>query len=84
MFDMLVVIREYPKRWVGFRLNVEFFSNGAISMTGTDWTKNNQYSFTVYKPTSIRIILRNKGRNNDKSKDSDYVFGYLLFTSKEG
>lgn len=68
MFNGLVILKDYPKKWSCLRINVGYFSNGGIGMTGNEWTKNPQYLFTITKNTPIRIILRKSGLNDEDNK----------------
>lgn len=86
-FNKLVVLRELPNKWSGIRVFVEFLSNGPISFTGNSWTQNNQYSFTLSKPTNARLILRRRwGSYNDSSSSdpSESIYGFMLFKSQNG
>lgn len=72
------------------RIVVEFLSNGPPSFTGSDWTKNNQYSFTLTREVQMRLFLRRKwgtrqeeGERIDPKSDAN-AFGFLLFKSVEG
>jgi hypothetical protein len=83
MFNKIVVVRDYPSRWACVRIKVEYFSTGPLSLTNNEWTKNNQYSFTLIKPTFIRLVLRQIW-SGVLSVNEDDLFGFLLFTSPDG
>ena len=61
LFNCLVLLRDYPAKWSCSRINFSYFSNGAITITSNEWTKNPQYLFTLTKKTYIRIVLRKSG-----------------------
>jgi hypothetical protein len=58
MFNIIVLLRNYPQKWLCFRITFGFYSNGTIGVTSNEWTNNPQYLFTITKKTPIRIILR--------------------------
>jgi hypothetical protein len=64
-------------------------------MTNNEWTKNNQYHFTVTSPMNLRIAMRKVQVSSDEaivkrqvSKEEDYetnsIYGFLVFLCKEG
>jgi hypothetical protein len=61
-------------------------SNGPISFTGSSWTQNNQYSFTLSKAANLRIALRRRWGSyiDTELKEEEHIFGYMLFRSQEG
>jgi hypothetical protein len=38
-----------------------------MSVTSNDWTKNNQYNFTIIKKTCLRIVMRKILKSVDES-----------------
>jgi hypothetical protein len=67
LFDQIVIIRDYPNNWICKRILVELFSTGPMSVTNNDWTKNNQYNFTIIKKTCLRIVMRKILQSVDES-----------------
>ena len=84
LFNVLIIYRDYPKKWKCLRINVSYFSNGAVGLSSNEWTKNPQYLFTITKTSTIRIVLRKSGADIESSKDQErIIFGFLLFENKE-
>lgn len=61
-----------PSDWTGFMFHSNFFSNGLPSSSNTEWTRNNQHSLVVSKPTYVRICMK-------PQEVMAQQFGFMLF-----